>query len=113
MSRQAQVERERDARVTLADAEFKIAQKTIEAAHLYDKNPTALKLRQMALLGGTRDRQARHEHRARLHGGWCGATAHGAAARHPPDRNGVPLPGLARSPSCPRDMVELKVSETA
>jgi regulator of protease activity HflC (stomatin/prohibitin superfamily) len=50
MSRQAQAEREKDARVTLASAEREIAQQVLEAAKLYDSNPTALRLRQMNLL---------------------------------------------------------------
>jgi regulator of protease activity HflC (stomatin/prohibitin superfamily) len=50
MSRQAQAEREKDARVTLASAEREIARQVLEAAVLYDSNPTALRLRQMNLL---------------------------------------------------------------
>jgi regulator of protease activity HflC (stomatin/prohibitin superfamily) len=50
MSRQAQAEREKDARVTLASAEQEIARQVVAAAILYDSNPTALKLRQMNLL---------------------------------------------------------------
>jgi regulator of protease activity HflC (stomatin/prohibitin superfamily) len=50
MSRQAQAEREKAARVTLASAEQEIAQQVLEAAKLYDSNPTALRLRQMNLL---------------------------------------------------------------
>jgi regulator of protease activity HflC (stomatin/prohibitin superfamily) len=50
MSRQAQAEREKDARVTLASAEQEIARQVLEAARLYDSNPTALRLRQMNLL---------------------------------------------------------------
>lgn len=50
MSRQAQAERERDARITLAEAEVGIAEKTAEAAKIYDQTPTALRLRQMALV---------------------------------------------------------------
>jgi len=49
MSRQAQAERERDARVTLASAEVLIAEKTKEAADIYDTSPTALELRKMGL----------------------------------------------------------------
>jgi regulator of protease activity HflC (stomatin/prohibitin superfamily) len=49
MSRQAQAERERDARVTLASAEVEIANKTAEAAKVYQDNPIALQLRQMGL----------------------------------------------------------------
>lgn len=50
MSRQAQAEREKDARVTLASAETAIAQQIVEAAKLYGSDPNALKLRQMNLL---------------------------------------------------------------
>jgi regulator of protease activity HflC (stomatin/prohibitin superfamily) len=50
MSRQAQAEREKDARVTLASAEQEIARQVVEAAAMYAENPTALRLRQMNLL---------------------------------------------------------------
>ena len=50
MSRQAQAEREKSARVTLASAEQAIAQQILEAAALYARDPYALKLRQMNLL---------------------------------------------------------------
>jgi regulator of protease activity HflC (stomatin/prohibitin superfamily) len=50
MSRQAQAERERDARVTLASAELAIAHQVDEAAKVYASNPVALQLRQMNLL---------------------------------------------------------------
>ena len=50
MSRQAQAEREKDARVTLASAEREIALQVLEAARLYGGDPNALKLRQMNLL---------------------------------------------------------------
>jgi regulator of protease activity HflC (stomatin/prohibitin superfamily) len=50
MSRQAQAERERDARVTLASAEQDIARQVLAAAELYAKSPIALQLRQMNLL---------------------------------------------------------------
>ena len=50
MSRQAQAERERDARVTLASAEQAIAAQVLLAAETYAKNPVALQLRQMNLL---------------------------------------------------------------
>src|SRR6185312_14987888 len=39
MSRQAQAEREKDARVTLASAEREIARQVLEAAELYRQNP--------------------------------------------------------------------------
>ena len=50
MSRQAQAEREKDARVTLASAEREIAEQVLAAAALYGQDPNALKLRQMNLL---------------------------------------------------------------
>jgi regulator of protease activity HflC (stomatin/prohibitin superfamily) len=50
MSRQAQAEREKTARVTLASAEQAIAQQVLAAAALYAEHPMALKLRQMNLL---------------------------------------------------------------
>jgi len=50
MSRQAQAERERQARVILGDAENEIAQKFVEAAHKYDTSPSGLHLRAMNIL---------------------------------------------------------------
>lgn len=50
MSRQAQAERERTARVTLASAEQAIAGQVLEAARIYAADPVALALRQMNLL---------------------------------------------------------------
>ena len=50
MSRQAQAERERRARVTLAEAEFQAAQKMVEAANQYAQNPRAMELRWMNIL---------------------------------------------------------------
>lgn len=50
MSRQAQAERERMARVTLASAEFQAANQFLEAAKLYESNPHALALRWMNIL---------------------------------------------------------------
>lgn len=50
MSRQAQAERERRARVTLAMAEYEAAQKMVDAADLYQKNMRALELRWMNIL---------------------------------------------------------------
>ena len=50
MSRQAQAERERRARVTLAMAEYEAAQKMVDAANLYDKNIRALEIRWMNIL---------------------------------------------------------------
>jgi regulator of protease activity HflC (stomatin/prohibitin superfamily) len=50
MSRQAQAERERDARITLAEAEMLIATKMVTAAATYDASPNALRLRQMGLI---------------------------------------------------------------
>jgi regulator of protease activity HflC (stomatin/prohibitin superfamily) len=50
MSRQAQAERERQARVILGDSETQIAQKFADAAKFYTDNPTALHLRAMNML---------------------------------------------------------------
>jgi regulator of protease activity HflC (stomatin/prohibitin superfamily) len=50
MSRQAQAEREKVARVTLASAERAIAEEVLAAAKLYGSDPIALQLRQMNLL---------------------------------------------------------------
>jgi regulator of protease activity HflC (stomatin/prohibitin superfamily) len=50
MSRQAQAERERHARVTLASAEADIAAQVVAAAAIYATDPIAFQLRQMNLL---------------------------------------------------------------
>ncbi len=62
MSRQAQAEREKAARVTLASAEQEIARQVLEAAKIYNDNPTAMRLRQMNLL--VRDEQGPRHDRA-------------------------------------------------
>ena len=50
MSSQAQAEREKQARVTLASAEEAIAEQVLRAAAVYGRDPIALQLRQMNLL---------------------------------------------------------------
>jgi len=50
MSRQAQAEREKQARVTLGAAEEEVAQKFVNAARLYATNPEALQLRAMNII---------------------------------------------------------------
>ena len=50
MSRQAQAERERQARIILGTAETEIAHKFVEAADAYKDHPTALNLRAMNML---------------------------------------------------------------
>ena len=50
MSRQAQAERERTARVTLATAEYEAAEKMIEAARMYETSHEGLRLRWMNIL---------------------------------------------------------------
>lgn len=50
MSRQAQAEREKEARVILGSAEAEIAGKFVEAARLYADNPSALHLRAMNII---------------------------------------------------------------
>lgn len=59
MSRQAQAERERQARVILGESEKQIAHSFAEAAVAYTNNPTALHLRAMNMLfEGLKDRGA-------------------------------------------------------
>jgi regulator of protease activity HflC (stomatin/prohibitin superfamily) len=50
MSRQAQAERERQARVLLGQAEVEVAQKFLDAAKTYSGNPAALQLRAMNII---------------------------------------------------------------
>jgi regulator of protease activity HflC (stomatin/prohibitin superfamily) len=50
MSRQAQAEREKEARVILGSAEAEVAQKFIDAGRLYVDNPLALHLRSMNII---------------------------------------------------------------
>jgi regulator of protease activity HflC (stomatin/prohibitin superfamily) len=50
MSRQAQAEREKQARVILGSAESEIAAKFVEAAQVYENHPAALQLRAMNII---------------------------------------------------------------
>jgi regulator of protease activity HflC (stomatin/prohibitin superfamily) len=50
MSRNAQAEKEKQARVTLASAEVAIAQQIASASQIYAENPIALQIRQMGLI---------------------------------------------------------------
>ena len=50
MSRQAQAERERQARIILSESEAQIADQFIQAGRAYESNPTALHLRAMNML---------------------------------------------------------------
>jgi regulator of protease activity HflC (stomatin/prohibitin superfamily) len=50
MSREAQADRERQARIILGEAEMQVAAKFAEAAEIYASNPTALHLRAMNML---------------------------------------------------------------
>ncbi len=50
MSKQAQAERERQARITLSTAETEIADKFAQAGEKYRKHPVALQLRGMNML---------------------------------------------------------------
>jgi regulator of protease activity HflC (stomatin/prohibitin superfamily) len=50
MSRNAQAEKEKQARVTLASAEVAIAQQIAAASQIYAENPVALQIRQMGLI---------------------------------------------------------------
>lgn len=49
LSREAQAEKERDARIILAEVEKEISEMFVEAADVYERNPNALKLRAMNL----------------------------------------------------------------
>ena len=56
LSKEAQAERERNARVILAEVEKDISEMFVEAAQVYEENPKALQLRAMNLAyEGTRD----------------------------------------------------------
>ena len=50
MSMQAQAERERQARVILGDSERQVAEKFVEAANTYARDPVAFHLRAMNML---------------------------------------------------------------
>lgn len=50
MSKKAQAEREREARITLAEVEKDISEMFVEAAEIYDKNEKAMQLRTMNLI---------------------------------------------------------------
>ena len=50
MSRNAQAEKEKQARVTLASAEVAIAEQIASASEIYASNPVALQIRQMGLI---------------------------------------------------------------
>ena len=50
MSREAQAQREADARIHLGQAELAVAQKFVEAADIYARSPTALQLRAMNII---------------------------------------------------------------
>ena len=50
MSRNAQAEKEKQARVTLASAEVAIAEQIASASQIYAENPIALQIRQMGLI---------------------------------------------------------------
>ncbi|OHX11207.1 slipin family protein [Chromobacterium sphagni] len=50
MSRQAQAEREKQARIILGSAEAEIAHKFVEAANVYARHPAALQLRAMNII---------------------------------------------------------------
>jgi regulator of protease activity HflC (stomatin/prohibitin superfamily) len=50
MSREAQAEREKHARIILGASEIEIAKQLIQAAEIYDSDPTALRLRAMNII---------------------------------------------------------------
>ena len=50
IAKQAEAEREKRSRVIIADGEFQAAQKMFDAAKIYEKTPTALRLRELQTL---------------------------------------------------------------
>ena len=50
IAKQAEAEREKRARIIIADGEFQASEKMTEAAKLYEKTPTALRLRELQTL---------------------------------------------------------------
>ena len=50
IAKQAEAEREKRARIIIADGEYQASQKMTEAAKLYEKTPTALRLRELQTL---------------------------------------------------------------
>jgi regulator of protease activity HflC (stomatin/prohibitin superfamily) len=50
IAKQAEAEREKRSRIIIADGEFQASQKMTEAAQLYEKTPTALRLRELQTL---------------------------------------------------------------
>jgi len=50
IAKQAEAEREKRSRIIIAEGEFNAAQKMMEAAQLYEKTPTALRLRELQTL---------------------------------------------------------------
>ena len=50
IAKQAEAEREKRARIIIADGEFQASRKMTEAAQLYEKTPTALRLRELQTL---------------------------------------------------------------
>ena len=94
MSRNAQAEKEKQARVTLASAEVAIAEQIADASHIYANNPVALQIRQMGLIYDmNKDRGVTILVPTGM------ANALGASiALNVSDQGGHPLPGTAFSP---------------
>jgi regulator of protease activity HflC (stomatin/prohibitin superfamily) len=106
MSRQAQAEREKSARVTLASAEIEVARATAEAAKIYDDNPTALSLRRMGLVYEMGQNSNTIMIPTDLAGAMAGSLAMStAASQKPPERNDhhhrPPVPPQPQSPPNP------------
>jgi regulator of protease activity HflC (stomatin/prohibitin superfamily) len=108
MSRQAQAERERQARVILGTAEAEIAQKFVEAARTYADNPVALHLRGMNMLyESVKERGSTiivpsSAVDSMNFGGVAGLTSLArTAAANPPDQGSQAPPGPWSPPSAP------------
>jgi regulator of protease activity HflC (stomatin/prohibitin superfamily) len=96
MSRQAQAERERLARVALGQAEQEVAIKFVEAADIYARSPTALQLRAMNIIyettkeGGATILMPTAMVDAMNPGGVLGLTQFAQAAQAPPPPPAAP-----------------------
>ena len=111
MSRQAQAEREKQARVTLGSAEEEVAQKFVNAAKLYAPSPEALQLRAMNIIYETTKERGATILMPTSHGG-CDEPGRGRLCpQHGQDRRrqaGAGAPPL-RCRRCPRAEVQKRI----
>ena len=86
MSRQAQAEREKQARVILGSAEEEVAQKFVNAAKLYAQSPEALQLRAMNIIYETTKERGATILMPTSHGGCDESGRRRLCAQHGQDR---------------------------